>query len=279
MTTNNRRKVDETVELLQSGVEKITASEQFKDYLKYLSAFHAYSANNILLVLLQRPTARMVAGYRKWQELGRQVNKGEKAIRILAPIFRQMEDEETSEKARVLSGFKVVSVYADDQTSGKPIPLPPSPRNPGGDASSERAAVFVWDRLRGFCEREGVAVSLEELDRSGHYGSYKRAQKKIVINNELDTVNRATTLCHEVIHHLLHSRFAGDRDIQEIEAEGAAFAVLHHYGLDTGSFSFPYLARYAAETEKLLPALESIRKAAHTLIEEIGETESLEKAA
>jgi hypothetical protein len=273
MTTNNQRKVDETVELLRGGVEKITASEQFKNYLKFLSAFSQYSANNILLVFLQRPTARMVAGYRRWQELGRQVNRGEKAIRILAPILRKAEDEETGEEARVLSGFKVVSVYADDQTSGKPIPLPPSPRNPRTDACSEQQAAFVWDRLSGFCEKEGVAVSLEKLDRGGHYGSYKRGAKKIIINEKLDAVNRATTLCHEAVHHLLHSRYAGHRDTQEIEAEGAAFAVLCHYGLDTSSFSFPYLARYAAGTDKLPPALETIRRAAHTLIEEIGAIE------
>jgi hypothetical protein len=96
------RKVREAVELLDAGAERILDGEQFKRYLSFAAKFHRYSANNSLLILVQRPTATRVAGYRRWQELSRQVRRGEEGIRILAPIFRTVEDEESSEKARIL---------------------------------------------------------------------------------------------------------------------------------------------------------------------------------
>ena len=98
------RKVREAVELLDAGVERILDGEQFKRYLSFAAKFHRYSANNCLLVMLQKPGATRVAGYKRWQELGRQVRRGEEGIRIFAPIFRTVEDEESGERRLVLPG-------------------------------------------------------------------------------------------------------------------------------------------------------------------------------
>ena len=94
--TENRktdRRVDEALERLESGVSRILDGEEFKRYLSVAAHFHHYSPNNCLLILMQRPDATRVAGYRKWQELGRQVRKGEKGIKILAPISRRVKSE------------------------------------------------------------------------------------------------------------------------------------------------------------------------------------------
>ena len=74
------------MEGLERGVNDILSSENYKKYLKFLSSFHQYSLNNTILIYAQKPDASLVAGYRKWQTMGRQVKKGEKGIRILAPI-------------------------------------------------------------------------------------------------------------------------------------------------------------------------------------------------
>ena len=56
---------------LEVGVQAIQTSDDFKRYLATAARFHSYSANNVLLILSQRPTATRVAGYRAWQALGR----------------------------------------------------------------------------------------------------------------------------------------------------------------------------------------------------------------
>src|SRR5215212_5161205 len=137
------RRVREAVELLDVGVQRILDGEEFKRYLAFAARFHRYSANNSLLILLQRPNATRVAGYKRWQELGRQVKRGEEGIRILAPIFCTVEDEESGEKARMLCSFKVVKVFDVSQTVPTPgaplIPEKPRPAALPGSSSATRA--------------------------------------------------------------------------------------------------------------------------------------------
>jgi hypothetical protein len=140
-------KVREAVEMLDAGVERILDGEEFKSYLAFAVRFHRYSANNSLLILVQRPTATRVAGYKRWQELGRQVRRGEEGMRILAPIFRTVEDEMSGEKARILCSFKVVKVFDISQTDpvsgAPPIPEKPRPEALPGSSSAARALAAV----------------------------------------------------------------------------------------------------------------------------------------
>ena len=123
-------RVEEALERLESGVSRILDGEEFKRYLSVAAKFHRYSANNCLLILMQWPDATRVAGYRKWQQMGRQVHKGEKGIKILAPISRKVaEDEETGEAARALVGFKAATVVDISQTDGEPLPEAPHPED------------------------------------------------------------------------------------------------------------------------------------------------------
>src|SRR5215217_4865360 len=150
-------RVREAVELLDAGVERILDGEEFKRYLAFAARFHRYSANNSLLVLLQRPNAIKIAGYKRWQELGRQVRRGEEGIRILAPIFRTVEDEKSSEKARILCSFKVVKVFDVCQTDPVPgaDPLPEKPR-PAALPGCSPAARALTRSLARLCENEGL---------------------------------------------------------------------------------------------------------------------------
>ena len=261
------QKVERALSMLEEGVERITSGEEFARYLRFSARFHGYSARNCLLILAQRPGASRVAGYRRWQEMGRQVRRGEEGIKILAPISRTVEDEGTGEKVRALVGFKVASVFDVSQTDGEPLPEAPRPEDlapvdPAGVASR------VYEGLSRFCEAEGVAVEMEDR-RPGEYGSYERKERRIVLNRALSEVERAATLAHELAHHLLHHGDVGrtTKATRETEAEGVSFAVFSYFGFDTSRFTFAYVAHYAGEPEILKASLDRIQKATHELIE------------
>ena len=77
---DREHRTTELLAQLEAGVVAIQTSDDFKRYLSVAAKFHAYSFNNVLLIIAQRPEATRVAGYRTWQSLGRQVNKGERSI-------------------------------------------------------------------------------------------------------------------------------------------------------------------------------------------------------
>ena len=297
-----RTKVARAVELLEEGVSGILESENFKDYLRFMAAFYRYSPNNSLLIYLQRPDATRVAGYNRWRELGRQVRHNEEGLRIFAPRFRKVgrdereesggnpgaqgEDEskagearEVGEEARILSGFKVVKVFALEQTD--PVPgAPPLPSAPvpgavdSGRAGEAKAAARLEAGLKRILDAERVRVTEEDLD--GRYGQYDRRKREISLRRGMPPVERASTLCHEAIHHLLHAERSGaaedKRATLEVEAEGAAFAVFSYFGLDTGAFSFAYVANFAGRTEVLRAALKNVRAVAHRIISSVEES-------
>lgn len=265
-------RVEEALEWLESGVVRILDDEAFKRYLSIAAKFHRYSANNCLLILMQRPDATRVAGYRAWQQLGRQVRKGEKGIKILAPISRTIaEDEETGEKVRALVGFKTATVFDVSQTDGEELPEAPRPEDLDREEGA-KIAEKVYEGLSRFCEKEGVAVIFEER-RRGDYGSYQRKELRITLNAALPVTEKATTLAHELAHHLLHAQADGTtKQAREIEAEGAAFVVCAAFGLDTSRFTFAYVANYAGEPEALKAALERIQGAARRLVEAVEDS-------
>jgi antirestriction protein ArdC len=135
--------------MLEEGISGITSTGEFKRYLSFTRSFRTYSPNNTMLIWLQRPDATMVAGYRKWQEHGRQVRKGEKAIKILAPVVRKVEGEDTGEQVRKVVGFRDANVFAYESTEGEPLPSPPmTGRVEVGVESTDR----LYSALSRICE-------------------------------------------------------------------------------------------------------------------------------
>ena len=131
-------KVKQITDKLEAGIQALFDSDTFKNYLKTLSKFHDYSLNNTILIAMQKPDATLVAGYTAWQKnFGRQVQKGETGIKILAPTpyKKQMEidridpytgqavlnpDGSTAKELKkvMVPAFKVVSVFDVSQTDG-----------------------------------------------------------------------------------------------------------------------------------------------------------------
>jgi N-terminal domain of anti-restriction factor ArdC len=273
------RRVREAVELLDAGVERILNGEEFKRYLAFSAKFHRYSANNSMLILLQRPNATKIAGYKRWQQLGRQVHCGEEGIRILAPIFRTVEDEESGEKARMLCSFKVVKVFDVSQTVPTPgaEPLPEKPR-PMVLAGSSSAARTLARSLRRLCKAEGLELreSGEELDAlyPGANGLYSSRRKLILLRETLADDQKAKSLTHELAHHLLlrdAPASEAERPTLEAEAEGTAYAVLSYFGVDTSSYSFAYVAHWAEQKEVVKAVLASVQKTARAIIEAVDD--------
>jgi antirestriction protein ArdC len=260
------------MQLLEEGISEITDSESFKRYLAFSRSFTNYSVNNTMLIWLQAPEATMVAGYKRWKALGRQVRKGEKAIKILAPILRRVEDEETGEWVKKVAGFKDCNVFAAEQTdseNGEPLPSPPLTGKVTGDEAHEAAVGDLYALLSRICDAEGIPISEETL-RPGHYGYHDPVRSRIVLSSGIPEIRKATTLCHELCHYFLHplrASIALDTATKETEAEGASFAISGHFGIDTSAFSFPYVARHAEDPKTLQGVLDRIQKVVGQVLE------------
>lgn len=257
MTTAKQAALDR----LQEGVANLMSSAGWQAALTFRNQFHSYSFLNSLLILAQRPDATLVCGYRKWQQLGRQVRKGESGIRILAPLLRK--DEHDPDK-KVLIGFKEVRVFDIRQTDGDPIPTPPKPTILHGDNARIQTAITA---LEGACSQWGIRLD-RNLDHPRALGVYRHADRSISLRAGLPKLQELKTLVHELAHALLHDP-SSDRRLAELEAESAAYLTLDQLGLDTSAYSFAYLASWTDDLERLITAGDNASKAANQLLDQL----------
>ena len=267
---------------LEQGVESLVTAESFQAYLRMQARFHAYSFGNVLLITSQRPEATLVNSYRRWQALGRQVRKGEAGIRIFVPYRRAAIDPETSDVVDRVTGFGVASVFDVAQTEGEPLPVPPAISE---DISSSGVARAVNRHLAQWLIEEGVLLESKEFPGNAA-GFYNPTKRQIVIRRSVGVdedgqeyrlvdplnVQKTKTLVHEAAHYVADHRGGVDRRDAETVAEGAAFVVMAHHGLDTSGYSFPYLATWARDITVLKRNLTAIQQTAATLIGAIEQT-------
>lgn len=233
-------KRDEVAKLLTEGVASLLDSDTFKKFLEFRKKFHQYSWHNCLLILCQNDKATCVAGYRKWEELGRQVKKGAKGIGIMAPLIKNIEED--GEKTKQVYGFRVVHVFDIAQTEGEDLPIPPSPQILYGDDNG------IVERLKAFAIRGGWTVKDEPPSISTAHGTCNHGNRVIQVHPDRPPLQRAKTLAHEVAHSRLHGdAIFGERALKEVEAESVAYTVLTLAGFDTSQYSFPYVAHWLAQ--------------------------------
>ncbi len=249
------------LDILHKGVADLMTSEGWRRALEFRSRFHAYSFFNSSLILAQKPHATLVAGYRRWEEAGRHVKKGEKGIAILAPLLRQDPDDP---EVRVLVGFKTVYVFDVTQTEGEPIPRHPTPQLLEDTPQDRAKLAGLTYRLSAFCVMRGVSVSFD-FEHPQALGVYQPTLKRIAVKPGLTTTQAFKTLSHEAAHMLLHIG-SEERRSAELEAETTAFLVCHALGVDTSSYSFAYLATWAQSLEDLMQAGDRACKAADTML-------------
>jgi hypothetical protein len=258
-----QERTQDALKTLERGIDAILSSDTFADYLRTMARFHHYSAGNIILIRYQKPEATQVAGYQRWKELGRQVKKGERGIKILVPYIRRRNEEESEgrEESRVLSGFGVGTVFDVSQTEGPPLPEPPTVVFVEG-ASDPGMRLYV--DLMDLLEEQGVTVDREDTVPANGY--FIPHQRHVGIGHHIDGDQVTKTLAHETTHVFAGHTLGMDAPDVETVAESAAFVILNYYGLDSSDYSFPYVARWAEDRAVLKRNLEGIQAVSHAII-------------
>ena len=268
------------LDTLTANVKALSSSDDWKKYLKFQTFFRRYSFNNVLLISIQCPNATAVAGYRTWQKAGRQVKKGAKSIKILAPIVRkfnvkaendQGQMEETEKKSLY---FRAVPVFDVSQTEGEPLPTAQRCTLLSGN---EAEAAEAFDTLLSFASDLGYKVEDEKLAEGLNGYVDFSAAKRIVLRAGNPKLQKAKTLAHEIAHVLLHSTPEARKDInhdssdyREVEAESVAFCVMNAFGLDSGSYSFGYVATWSGgDAKKIQQSASRIQKAVCQILDAV----------
>ncbi len=294
----NKDRMREIVDSIENGIKELFESDKYQQYLSTMSRFHRYSVNNTMLIYMQRPDATHVAGFNKWRDqFGRNVLKGEKGIRIIAPtpykkkVEEIKTDPETNapvldadgkaiieEKEIRIPMFKVVSVFDVSQTAGKPLP------QLAADLSGnvQQYEVFM-EALR---RASPVPMEIKPVARDTD-GFFSIKAQSITIRAGMSEVQTVCAAVHEIAHAKLHdyehmTELADDgetilvpgeksRNTEEVEAESISYAVCQYYGIETGENSFGYIATWSKgkELKELRASLETINKTASELITDI----------
>ena len=252
---------------VKSLIEQLEAghSDALTAYLDAMSRFHNYSFGNILEIARQRPDATRVAGLYAWNQLGRKVMKGQKGIRILAPIIgiKRKKDEEAEKDIRtqnraVLVGFRSAYVFDVSQTDGEE--LPELSTKVSGDVGERR------ERLIDFIIAQGIQLEFKESIAPALGVSYGG---KIALLPGQSTAEEFSTLVHELSHEMLHKadrRTATTKIVRETEAEAIAFVVSKTIGLDTGRASADYIHLYHGNAALLTESLEVIQRTSAVIL-------------
>ena len=269
-------------QLLKDGVKDYFQSDTYKQYLTTMSKFHNYSPRNIQLILMQNPEASHVASFKKWKdEFERSVNKGEKSLRIFAPMTLKRRDPKTNEplldengNEQTFTSFKLVPVFDVSQTNGKELPKP----------IYELEGTYedygnLYKSAKEVSEANGVPLSFSK-DTKGSNGFYSVTNNEIVIKQGMSEQQTLKTIFHEMAHSDLHNmeklqETPLKRSTAELQAESVAFVVASHYGLDTSEYSFGYLATWTDDPDGLSDLegqIKIVQKEADSLISRIDKT-------
>lgn len=262
--TDRQTRQNKALDRLHTNVAKMLNSDTWKAALDFRRRLqHPYSFGNLLLIQEQNPEATMVAGFKKWQTVNRQVRKGEKGIMILAPLIGK--DKEDPEK-KVVYGFRTAYVFDISQTDGEDVPRLPAPKLLEGQDDAATEAVRLMESL---ISERGWKLEEREYD-NGVRGSWAPDTQTITVDSTLAPLQRAKTLAHEMAHAEFAHSAEYDRQLAELEAETAAYLVMDALGLPTDDYSFAYLAGWtgdAAALDSLLRAGQSACKVADTIFE------------
>ena len=270
---------------LAERVGSLDSVEAWQAWLGFATSFHRYSFNNTVLIWTQRPDATLVAGYRAWQAKGRQVRRGEPAIRVLGPVT--VRDRKVDEQGRPVMdatgkpivqvrvvGVKPVSVFDVSQTDGDP--LPEAPRS---ELLTGQAPPGLWDALQGFVEAQGYAVVRGDCGGANGLSTYDA--REVRVRDDIDEAQAVKTLAHEAGHVLLHAPESREgfacRGVWEVEAESVAYLVTAAHGLDASQYTFNYVAGWAHDAATPDgPSVEDLVKATGQRV--IGATEQILQA-
>ena len=298
-------KLDELHERLTGAVDQLVSGEDWARALAFAARFRARSFSNTLLIWAQHqaafeagrvpePMPSYVAGYRQWQTLGRQVEKGQSGYQILAPVtgrfassnpadaesWRRLGKGEKPRPGEVVRSKMITAkpayVWDASQTSGEPIPEPPAPTLLEGEAPTG-----LWDGLADHVRAQGFAVLRvpHEGMIHGANGVTDYTAKTVAIRENMDPAAQVKTLAHELGHVLLHGPDNDEarqhRGIGEVETESVALMIGAAHGMDTSGYTIPHVSTWAARVDGKEPGEivkatgERVRKTALSILERL----------
>lgn len=285
-----RAQAEELQASIVTEIGKLRDSGEWERLLTFVQAFHQYSFNNLVLILAQSPTATHVAGFRKWQQLGRQVRKGERAIRIFG--FRQKklntgesgegEQAEPSESGeKTFTYLPILSVFDRAQTDlidpTQPDAAELGHRLTGGDQAG------IYDATADYLTSIGWTVTREAIPGEVNGFTTRDGSTRVVVDANLSPAQAAKTILHEAAHVLLHTdqdqgTHIEHRGVIETEAESVAYIVAGLVGLDTSVYSIGYVAGWSnCDADTIRTTATRVPRAAHTLADALTDnSESIE---
>lgn len=284
-----KEKINKIQKEVDQAIERMFQNGEFQRFLEVTSKFPKYSLNNIIMIVSQNPDATLVMGYKKWQELGRQVQKGEKAIKIFAPLFRKESlpkiDPKTQEpifdekgnpvmeKRETLYGFKLVNVFDISQTKGKE--LFNIHKLMQEDLKEDHHIQSLYKNFMHYLNKK-IEVKEEILENPNVKGYYNPIKHHIRVNASVENTSmKFKILIHEYAHSLLHHKESDMKNLprghMEAQAEAVAFIVSKYYGLDTEAYSSGYIATWSKDIKLAKQAMKEIQHVANGVIQEIDE--------
>lgn len=279
--TDAERKVQAEAlhESITQQVAALTDSETWMHYLDFMRGFHSYSVRNLLLIFSQAPEATAVAGFRAWQDKGRQVRKGERGIRIFGYSSRKVTDEngdvqlDDEGNPRTRATFPVLSVFDISQTD--PIdPDDPEPWQLSNHLAGDDVAGIVGSVAR-FLEALGWTFTLEPIDGPANGYTTTDGSRRVVVDEGMTAAQQAKTALHEAAHVILHAATPDEanpyRGLRECVAESVAYVVAGMVGLDTSAYSVGYVAGWIdGDTDKMRDTAANVLRAVHQLADAIA---------
>lgn len=298
-------KLDELHEKLAGAVETLVSGHDWTRALTFAARFRSRSFNNTLLIWTQHeaafeagrvlePVPSYVAGYRQWQQLGRQVQKGQPGYMIFAPVtgrfasftptdlgsWRRLGSREKPKPGETVRskmvGARPAYVWDISQTTGDPIPETPAPKLLDGET-----AAGLWDGLVAQVEALGFeVVRVQDAGQiGGADGLTDYTTRQVSVRTDVTEVNQVATLIHELAHALMHDpkdeEARQHRGIREVEAESVALMIGAAHGMDTSDYTIPYIAGWASSVKDTEPAEvikatgERVRKTALGILDQL----------
>jgi antirestriction protein ArdC len=255
---------------IATQVEQLRDSDRWIAFLDFAQAFHAYSINNVLLVLSQAPEATRVAGFRKWQSLNRQVREGSKSIKIFGYSTKKVTEEDANgdEVEKRIARFPILSVFDISSTDL----IDPEQGDPGTITAQLTGTDDhgIVDTLTAYLEGEGWTVEHSSLPGTMN-GVTRPETMTVVIDENLSPEHLSKTLLHECAHVLLGhtedlAEYAEHRGLMETEAESVAYVVAGLVGFDTSAYSVGYIANWSdGDTDVIKFTAARVLRTAHQI--------------
>lgn len=291
-------------DLKKQAISRFSSESDLKKFLDNMVNFNNYSLNNQYLIWLQKPDSKYVTSFNAFSKMGYYINKGEKGIKILFPVFlkfikvdtndsqfkikpiyllteeelKKLKDKEDNsvtfykEKATY---FKVGNVFDVSQTT-MPFEEIDSSLNP---ILEDSRADGITDIFIKAIYKYGIKVKYEDID-SGAKGYCDFDNKTIVVKKNLSDLMRLKVIIHEYAHSLAHTHLKDNnkeyqehREQYESEAEAIAYVVSKYLGLDTKNYSITYLYSWSKNKDfkELDDSFETINRFSKKIIKNYEE--------